>query len=114
MDRTIRDFEKRQRAVQRKHRKLADGYTTRLNRNGVIEHQPIRRIPFLTMKGLLLVAAGFLGFKGILLANLGLEDYAIRIGHLAQGTAVEKVGAWLMGIDPATAWIASGLQTLFS
>ncbi|MCR8546690.1 hypothetical protein M4578_02525 [Salipiger sp. P9] len=114
MDSAIHDFDKRQRAVTAKHRKLAQGYTTKLNRNGTIEHKPIRRVRFLSMKGLLLAVAGVFAFKGYLLASLGTEGYAARIGHLSDGTAIERIGAWLMGADPATLWVALQLQPYLS
>ncbi|WP_417719463.1 hypothetical protein [Salipiger sp.] len=100
--------------MKAKHRKLAQGYTTRMNRNGTLEHTPIRRIPFLTPRGLLLTLVGFVVFKAIVLANLGPEEYAVRISHLANGTIAEKVGAWMMGLDPATAFLVQYLQPVLS
>ncbi|MAE91732.1 hypothetical protein [Salipiger bermudensis] len=113
MDKALYDFDKRQRAVVQKHHKLASGYTTKLNRNGIIEHKPIRRVPFFSLKGLLTAVLGFLVFKGLLCASLGIEEYVARLAHLSQGSALERAGAWLMGADPASLWVASLLQPLF-
>ena len=113
MDRALYDFDKRQRAVVQKHHKLANGYITKLNRNGIIEHKPIRRVPFVSLKGLLIAAFGALVFKGLLIASLGIEEYVARLAHLSQGSVLEHAGAWLMGADPASLWIATLLQPLF-
>ena len=113
MDRALKDFDKRQRAVSMKHRRLAQGYVTRLNRNGTIEHRPIKRVPFVSVKALAMILAGFVGFKTLLVANLGPEDYAQRIAHLASGTTVERAGAWLMGQDPASLLLATQIHCLF-
>lgn len=109
MDSALRNFDKRQREVTARHRRLAQGYVTKMNRNGTIEHMPIRRFPVagfaLRLAGLAIL--GFFAFKAVLLAGLGAEEYALRIGHLTQGTLVERVGAWLMGADPVTTALAS-------
>lgn len=113
MDKALYDFDKRQRAVVQKHHKLANGYTTKLNRNGIIEHKPIRRVPVVSLKGVLFALLGFFAFKAVLFASLGGEEYLARVAHLAQGTGVERAGAWLMGLDPASLWLATQLQPLF-
>lgn len=114
MDRALRNFDRRQREVTARHRKLAQGYVTKLNRNGTIEHRPIRRMPAFSVRIALLAVLGFCVFKAFLLASLGIEDYALRIGHLANGTTVERVGAWLMGADPASATLAALIQPYLS
>ncbi|EPX75731.1 hypothetical protein [Salipiger mucosus] len=110
MDNAIRNFEKRHRALTAKHRKLAQGYVTQLNRNGTLEHRPIRRTPGFTLKGVLLAVAGFLVFKAYLLASMGPETYAGHLAQLSSGTVAERAGAWVMGVDPATAWVAKLMQ----
>ncbi|GGG82498.1 hypothetical protein GCM10011415_35280 [Salipiger pallidus] len=110
MDKAYEEFDRRQRKVASKHSKLAQGYVTRLNpKNGTIEHQPIRRVPFVSMKGFALATIGFFCFKAVLVAKLGLEDYAAHLDHLSNGTLLERMGAWVMSTDPATFWIASQL-----
>ena len=113
MDKALNDFDKRQRAVVQKHHKLANGYITKLNRNGIFEHKPIRRLPLVSLKSLLITVFCILAFKGLLIAGLGIEDYAARLAHLSQGSTVERAGAWLMGADPASQWIATVMGALF-
>ncbi|MGR3375252.1 hypothetical protein [Salipiger abyssi] len=109
MDRALRNFDKRQREVTARHRRLAQGYVTKVNRNGTIEHKPIRRVRASGISVRLALLAGlcFFVFKAFLLAGLGAEEYALRIGHLANGTLIERAGAWLMGADPVTTALAT-------
>lgn len=82
------------------------GYTTRIDRNGVIVARPkgIRlRFPF---KGLVLLALGFFCFKALMLAANGPQAYEDRVATLAAGNAVEAAGAKALMIDPVTQWIA--------
>ncbi|EIE51142.1 hypothetical protein [Salipiger aestuarii] len=114
MDKVVEEFEKRHRAVTAKHRKLADGYVTALNRNGTIEHKPIRRVPVFRLRTVLMALGVFLLFKGFILANLGVEDYESRLGHLATGSAFEQAGAWIMATDPASLWLSEKFQAFIS
>ncbi|WP_093149689.1 hypothetical protein [Aliiruegeria lutimaris] len=45
-------------------------------------------------------------FKGGLLAAIGAEAYTQKLSVLHQGDTVEKIGAFIMAIDPFTATIA--------
>ncbi|ANT59942.1 hypothetical protein AYJ57_05890 [Salipiger sp. CCB-MM3] len=112
MESALKSFERRQRAVAQKHRKLAQGYVTKINRNGVFEHRPIRRISPVRLRGLLLTILGFLVFKGVMLANLGSDHYAEHLARLSDGSFADKLGAWVLGVDPVTLWIGIGLQAL--
>lgn len=114
MDKVVAEFEKRHRAVTAKHRRLAEGYVTSLNRNGTIEHRPIRRVPLFKLRTVLVAGAFFLAFKGYLIANLGAEGYESHVGRLALGSTVEKAGAWIMASDPASLWIAEKIQLVLS
>ncbi|MFP4273656.1 MAG: hypothetical protein ACLFRU_01410 [Paracoccaceae bacterium] len=106
------DFDKRLRRIDRKRRKLARGQVPYVDRNGLVTYRPRRgfRLP---LRGLVMFALGFIGFKAVVLANLGPQIYADRVDQLAAGTVVEKAGAWLMQADPATMWIALQLWPLF-
>lgn len=114
MDKSIREFDRRHRAVTAKHRRLAEGYVTRLNPNGTIEQKPVRRVRVLPLKGLALAVTGFIAFKGYLLASLGPADYATHVAHLGSGSLFEQAGSWLMGADPASRWIAAQLLGFLS
>lgn len=59
-----------------------------------------------------MVLAGGLLFKGAMLAQIGPETYAQRVNDLAQGNALEQVGAWVMRADAPTQWIAAQVERL--
>ena len=112
MDDAIRKFEKRHKAVTKRHRQMARGYVTKLGRNGVIQHQPRRQLPGLSLNAILMLIAGLLAFKSFLFVSLGEADYQSRIDALAQGTVIERTGAFIMQIDPATVWISTNIAPL--
>ncbi len=114
MESALRSFERRQRAVTQKHRKLAQGYITKVNRNGVIEHKPVRKLKTPPLGGLLIALTGFLAFKGVMLANLGTANYAQHVEVLAEGSIADKLGAWVLGVDPVTLWLGVHLQSLLA
>jgi hypothetical protein len=106
------EFDKRLRRIDRKRRKLARGYVTYVDKNGLVNYRPRRgfRLP---LKGVLLFVLGFFGFKGVVLTNLGPDTYSERVQALGEGTVVEQAGAWLMQADPLTQFIAQTLWPLF-
>ncbi len=114
MDKAVAEFEKRHRAVTARHRRLAEGYVTALNRNGTIEHKPIRRIPFFRARTVVLTLAVFFCFKAYLLFALGAEGYESHLAQLASGTTAEKAGAWAMAIDPASLWLSEKIQLVLN
>lgn len=110
MDKVVQEFERRHRAVTAKHRKLAEGYVTALNRNGTIEHKPLRRVTLMKLKTAVMTLGVFIAFKAYLLANLGLDGYETHIARLSDGSTIEKVGSWIMAMDPASVWFAEKIQ----
>lgn len=112
MANALRNFEKRASAIESRHRKLADGYVTKMDKDGVMRHAPIRRLRLFRPRMIVYALACFLGFKAFLLIQLGSEVYNERVVLLANGTTVERAGAYVMAVDPATQWIAQRLQSL--
>jgi hypothetical protein len=101
---TLRDFDKRQKEIRGKHIRLAKGYETKLDGNGVFLHVPNNKAGRRSGLRLLLTGAAVVfGFKVLTLSWLGTEAYAAHLTSLAQGTPLEKAGAWIMQIDPVTA-----------
>jgi hypothetical protein len=104
---TLRDFDKRQREIRRKHIRLAKGYVTKLDGNGVFLHVPENKAAQKSgLRLLLLGAMVVFGFKILTLSWLGIEDYSAHLATLEQGSALEKAGAWIMQIDPLTEKVA--------
>ncbi len=115
MDDALRDFDRRANAVRKNHARLARGYVTKINKNGLIEHRPRRgRKARGPVRLVLYLILSLLAFKGFLLSELGAEDYLARVATLSQGTTVERVGSVLMSVDPATQWIADAVTLVRS
>ena len=112
---TKEHFESRLSTLGRKHAAMAKGYITKTRRDGLIIVQPKRTRRARTarpIKGLVLLAAGVIAFKGLILAAVGPLEYNERLAKMAQGTQIEQGGAWVMQIDPATEFIAGLLGPL--
>lgn len=101
------DFNKRVSTLDRKHAAMSQGYKTSMRRDGLIVVKPTRRARLgFPLKMLLALAVGFFAFKGLMLAALGDITYNERVAKLNQGSAVERGGAWVMQIDPATKFLS--------
>ncbi|SIS81771.1 hypothetical protein SAMN05421759_10431 [Roseivivax lentus] len=111
MESVQKNFLRRRRAIRKKHRRLAGGYVTRVNRMGVIEHRPRRSLGRITIMPLVLLAAMFLAFKAVLYVQLGEEAYLSHLDNLTTGSAVERAGAMVMQIDPVTERVLGLIET---
>ncbi|SPF77877.1 hypothetical protein [Pseudoprimorskyibacter insulae] len=112
MSEAMRSFDRRAKNVQSTHRKLAGGYTEKINKNGIVELKPRKTISLGPLRYIVLFALAFIGLKGLILSQIGFEAYDGHLAFFELGSTGERMGAWLMQIDPATAWIANLLQSL--
>jgi len=110
------DFRKRLGALDRKHAGLANGYTTKVRNDGLIVVKPKRgrRSRVSVLRGLFVIAFGFVAFKAFMLASMGEITYNERVAKLNQGTVIEQGGAWVMQIDPATTFVAGFIDPFVS
>lgn len=100
MSETFSHFDKRVTRISRKNRKLARGHVKFIDSTGVIRQRPVRRLGALPLKGLMMIGLGFYGFKGLLIAHQGPEQYQERLALLADGSIFERGAAWVMQIEP--------------
>lgn len=68
----------------------------------------------LPWRGVALIFLGTLLFKGTLLASLGPVVYDARVTALAEGSVIERVGAWMLQADAPTRVIAGLIAPLVS
>ena len=106
------EFERRMRRINRRHTKLSQGFKTEVNDDGLVVAKPHKRRGGATFRGLALIAVVVLLFKGFLHAQLGVTAYDERVQRLADGNAVEQVGAWVMAADPITLALSYHLSSL--
>lgn len=105
-------FKKRLRSLERKNRAMERGFTTQLRADGLLVVKPKRRGVTISGKAVLLFLAAFIGFKGLVLAEVGQLTYDEQIAQLSQGTIVEQAGAIVMQSDPASEFVAHHLRTV--
>lgn len=102
-------FEKRLKQITRKHDQLAKGAIKSVTSDGLIVMKPRTYRPKFPLRAMIaVVVLGFM-FKGLLLASIGNVAYAERVASLAQGGVMDRAGAWVMQIDPATVLIGDFL-----
>ncbi|MFZ7091580.1 hypothetical protein [Primorskyibacter sp. 2E233] len=102
MDSTLQSFDKRQKALRRKHKRMAHGYVNKLDKNGLITQRPDSKASGFGLRFLVLAVIGFMIFKAFLLGGLGQEKYLAHVSQLQSGSGFEQAGAMLMQIDPVT------------
>ena len=106
-------FDTRLRRLGRRHSKMyRNGIVHKVGPDGLISAYPRRRLPRFPLRGLVILFFAALTFKGVLLASLGSGVYQQRVDLLAGGSFVEKAGAWVMQIDPATEFVARTVAPL--
>lgn len=108
----LHEFDERLQKIDRRHRKLARGYVTSVNHDGLIIAEPKPQRRSFPWRGTLLVLLGFMAFKAFLHFQIGALAYDDRVARLAEGTAVEKVGAYVMAADPVTVWVSGQIASL--
>lgn len=112
MNDQYREFGARLKKIDRRHRKLAEGYVASMSHDGLLIAVPRRRRLRVPFAGIALLAVGIIAFKGVVLAQVGDAGYQTRLDGLAQGTQVERAAAWVMQADPITQWVAQQAAVL--
>lgn len=104
------EFDDRIARIERSRARLKRGYSVTVDRDGLLVARPRARGRNVPLKLLTMLFVGFIGFKVLLLAFLGLDTYENRVSALQQGAAVEQVGAWFMQADPWSVQLAAKLR----
>ncbi len=103
-------FDSRLRKIDRKRARLANGYKSKVSKDGLIVFKPKRRQAGFPLRALVLLIIGFFVFKGMIMAHIGTSLYEQRVAALMEGTLVEQAGAYVMQTDPVTERIAQKLR----
>lgn len=110
MTNTYEGFDARLKRIDRSRTRLANGYSAKVTKDGLIVFRPKRRARGFSLRGLVFLVAGFFVFKAMILAHLGQTVYDQRVTALQTGTVVEQAGAYVMQNDPVSATIAQYLR----
>lgn len=106
------EFGRRLNRINKRRDKLANGFVTVVNHDGLLVAHPRRTSLRFPWRALAIIATLFFVFKGLLMASLGQSEYSERALRLQAGTPVEQVGGWAMQPDPVTIWVAERLKTI--
>lgn len=106
------EFDRRMRRISKRHSKLSHGYVTSVNDDGLVVAKPQRRSYRGALRGVVILIAVMMIFKGVLHAQLGAGAYEDSVNSLKQGSVVEQAGAWVMTPDPVTLWISGKVGSL--
>lgn len=111
---TREDFHSRVGNVDKTRSKLVRrGYTSRVDKNGIIIAKPKSRSFHFPVKGLVLLVMGFFCFKAIMLSANGPATYEDRLATLQNGSVVEALGAKALSVDPVTQFLAGQIGPVF-
>lgn len=61
---------------------------------------------------LVFVAVAAIGMKAVILHHVGAASYEERVARLQAGQGFDRLGGWLMQVDPVTAYLAEKIATL--
>jgi len=103
-------FDKRLGKIVRNHQRMAYGVAHVMGKDGLVSARPRTYNPKFPLKGLLLLIGTAFLFKAYIHAHLGAGDYESRLAPLADGTLIEKAGAWVMQADTVTLMLSSVLK----
>jgi len=107
------DFDRRLQAITSDPNKSGRSRVVIVDERELIVGAVSRRRYVFPLRGTLVLFGALLAFKVFLISYLGEGNYQDRVGKLADGTAAEKVGAWVMQVDPLTGMLVEELRTLF-
>ncbi len=110
MEQSQRAFAKRQRALKKKHKRLAKGYVTELSNTGVFIRKPDQKSPRRLSSFLLFAIAFAFAFKIASFVAIGEDQYLAELETLKAGNTRQQVGAWIMQLDPVTVKVSELLQ----
>jgi len=112
MSTTELTFDQRLRRLARKHRRMQDGVTRKIQPDGLMTFEPRRAMPVFPLRALVMLLLIALVFKAFLLAWHGAAGYDARLAPLWDGSLFEQGVAWIMQPDPMTQTLASGFARI--
>jgi hypothetical protein len=106
-DSQMQDFGDRIRRINRRNRTLSRGFVLSVSNDGLIIARPESNRMRFPWRVLLFLLLAVIGFKTVLHAVIGPEEYAERLARLSNGTVAEQMSAYVLHADPLTVWLAN-------
>lgn len=112
-DLNMREFDRRLRRIDQIHKAggafeasgaIGRAYYTSLERP--------RRRRLSILRPLALILGATLLFKAAIFGQLGQQTYEARIALLTEGSALDRIGAWVMTVDPITQKIGEQIRLI--
>lgn len=101
------------RVVRNHDRMRRKGVIRTVGADGLIRSRPRLVRPHVPVHGIVAIIILFFAFKALLFAQLGPNNYAVKIQDLRQGSIVEQAGAALMQEEILTVTLGGHLNRLF-
>ena len=105
-------FDDRLRRIETTRTRMKRGYKLTVDRDGLIVARPKSSRRGFPVKGAIFLVVGFIGFKALLIAYLGVQTYQDRVSVLRDGATIEQAGAWFMQTDRVSLELAAKLRPL--
>lgn len=106
------EFDSRLKNIVRKRSKLAQGYVSNVGKDGLIIYRPKPRRAGFPLRGVFYMILGFMFFKAVIIAQLGLPLYSDRLALLSKASIVEQAGALVMQPDPLSVEMSAYLRPI--
>jgi hypothetical protein len=106
-DSQMQDFGDRLRRISRRNRTLSRGFVLSVSNDGLIIARPESSRMRFPWRVLLFLLVAVIGFKTVLHAVIGPEEYSQRLARLSNGTVAEQMSAYVLHADPVTVWLAN-------
>ncbi|WP_376876906.1 hypothetical protein [Albirhodobacter sp. R86504] len=113
VDLNTREFQKRLKRIDRIH-KAGGAFEASgtIGRAYYASMERPRRRRLSILRPLAFILAATLLFKAAIFGQLGQETYELRIATLADGSKLDRAGAWVMTADPITQAIGEAIRPL--
>ncbi|MGV8951141.1 MAG: hypothetical protein ACOH2M_08550 [Cypionkella sp.] len=77
--------------------------------NTLVTRKPVRTKHRSFLRPLLMIAVCGFGLKGMIYQSVGATVYGQRVEELQAGQGMDRLGGWLMQVDPVTRMVADGI-----
>lgn len=96
--------------LEHKHGAMSNGYTLRVQADGLIVARPQKSRRGVSALAVALFVAAFVLFKGVMIAHVGVATYEERVSDLRTGNMAEQAGAVVLQPGPVSDWVSQKMR----